>query len=218
MGVEGGEGSNRWRTGALRADWTKRGRVWILPFVAKLHNGKSIGAGRAAAAPRDPPGTPGRPRTPPPRSAGPSLRSRGTRRGPGRGVPPPPPPLPREPPVCGRSAPRSGAAVGRAGAPQGERVWQRLRHFSLGFVIPDAKEGLSRDLDWQWAAGLGCGCPMSEPDLWPCRGSVQELGLSPSALPFPSHTDLWVTFTPKLSHRVSLRVEIQNPCSALVPS
>lgn len=81
MGVERGEGSNRWRAGALRADWTKRGRVWILPFVAKLHNGKSIGAGRAAAAPRDPPGTPGWPRPPPPQSAGPGLRSGGERRG-----------------------------------------------------------------------------------------------------------------------------------------
>lgn len=58
MGIVRREGANRRRAGALRSDWTKRGRVWILPFVAKLHNGKSIGAGRAAAGRRAPPGTP----------------------------------------------------------------------------------------------------------------------------------------------------------------
>lgn len=109
------EGANRRRAGALRADWTKRGTVWILPFVAKLHNGKSIGAGRAAAgrggaagsgllAPRTSAGGPGaraaRPRRLPARPSGPAtkclsrravrrLRAAGSGRAVGNGRAPP---------------------------------------------------------------------------------------------------------------------------------
>lgn len=112
------EGANRRRAGALHADWTKRGTVWILPFVAKLHNGKSIGAGRAAAgcggaasggllAPRASAGGPGvrtaRPRRVPARPPGPatkclsrhavrSLRAAGPGRAAGNGRDPPHPP------------------------------------------------------------------------------------------------------------------------------
>lgn len=112
------EGANRRRAGALRADWTKRGTVWILPFVAKLHNGKSIGAGRAAAgcggaasggllAPRASAGGPrvrtARPRRVPARPPGPatkclsrhavrSLRAAGPGRAAGNGRDPPHPP------------------------------------------------------------------------------------------------------------------------------
>lgn len=114
------EGANRRRAGALRADWTKRGTVWILPFVAKLHNGKSIGAGRAAAgcggaasggllAPRASAGGPrvrtARPRRVPARPPGPatkclsrhavrSLRAAGPGRAAGNGRDPPHPPRP----------------------------------------------------------------------------------------------------------------------------
>ncbi|XP_039246227.1 uncharacterized protein LOC120325050 [Pipra filicauda] len=141
LGVARGEGANRRRAVALRADWPKRGRVWILPFVAKLHNGKSIGAGRAAAAPRDPPGNPRPgPADPaanrPPRGRNCGAARRGLRVA--AGSSPPPPALPREPPVvrpldprargCRWEAPGRGRGSGLAAPPVflAWRLWRQV--------------------------------------------------------------------------------------------
>lgn len=166
------EGANRQRAGALRADWTKRGTVWILPFVAKLHNGKSIGAGRAAAgrggaagSPGHPPPGPGGPRRlparlpplpPPPESAFPgewcggAWRGAASREGEGRARPRGRPGGRRGPPTaCASPGSRSAQAGGElraSGEVRGSPVWRWLACGPRVCVPPHAPRGRVKPL------------------------------------------------------------------------
>lgn len=127
------EGANRRRAGALRADWTKRGTVWILPFVAKLHNGKSIGSGRAAAGRGGVAG--GGLLAPRASAGGPGARAARPRRLPAR--PPAPPQNAFRGVRCGDCERRGRAAPwGTAGTPPvvGAAGTRRRRALAMGWL------------------------------------------------------------------------------------